>query len=285
MTRSRLAPGRRWPRAIAGGVLAAVLAAGGCSSSDEGPNERAEAPAAPASVPGPQLAPGSSAAAAVTALLEAEQRSDHEASYRLLTPEGRTTYPTVAEWARRRSELPSITGFALEGQPEAAEDGTRVMATVAHEPGLDPFVGLRAATEHQTWLAREIGGGWLVEPDPEIEPVLPPEATARDAALAWARAVQACDAAAARRTQAIDIPLGFDQSQGPQRLCRAPGMVEVGPVELAPDGLAVQELVSQYGTDAPSWARTVRVTGAQGSFSVLLAPWGDTWKIVGVFDG
>ncbi len=46
-------------------------------------------------------------------------------------------------------------------------------AVVEHVPGLDPFKGLSLAQERQIFTGRKDGTGWLVDGDPEIEPIPP----------------------------------------------------------------------------------------------------------------
>ena len=258
-----------------------VVAVSGCARSAQPAEEPAAPgmPGPPVAPAGPAPAPAASAGQAVAALLDAERRLDHDASFRLLTAAGRAAYGDPADWARRRRELPPITAFSVDGE----RDGL-VTATVRHEPGLDPFVGLSPARERQTWTARREGGGWLVDPDPAVDVVLPGEAAAVETARAWSASVQGCDAAGARRLQALDPLLGV--TDAPAGLCRTGAAADVGPAGTVPAGPASQELVAQFGTEIFQWARAVRVT-APGvrPFQVVLAPIGDTWQLVGLFEG
>ncbi|MDP9387500.1 MAG: hypothetical protein M3Q48_06115, partial [Actinomycetota bacterium] len=214
--------------------------------------------------------------AAVEAFLGAEQAGDHLASYRLLSGPARRELSPAA-WGRQRSELPAVTGFEVE-----RVEGSVVVAVVRHEPGLDPFIGLSPAAERQRWQARREGGGWLLEATPAVEPLLPPDDTAPAAALAWAGALQGCDAEKARGHQAVAVLYGT--SDVPATLCRRDAALAVGPPERLAGGPSSQELVAQYGTEALEWARAVAVLGGERPFHVVLAPIGSVWQVVGVFE-
>jgi len=222
--------------------------------------------------------PAPSAPAAVEALLRAEQAGDRAQSYRLLAPASRAVYPSAVEWTKRRNELPAVTGFSVEDKVEA---GT-VASMVQHEPGLDPFIGLSAARERQVWKVVPSGAGWLVEAEPTVQVIVPDEAGASTAALKWARAVQACDRPAARAAQAADLVLGT--ATGPDQLCSTSVTVSAARANPTPGGPSTQPLVAEYGADVLEWSRTVAITGAPRPFSLVLAPLGDAWKVVGVFE-
>ncbi|MBW3614213.1 MAG: hypothetical protein KY439_02760 [Actinobacteria bacterium] len=229
------------------------------------------------SASGPPAAPKDSPAEAARALLEAEQAGDHESSFLLLSAAARKTHASAADWARRRQELPPITGFKIE-----REEGDKVTALVDHQPGLDPFIGLSPARERQTWTAQKAKGGWLLEAEPQVEMLLPPTAAAKEAAVAWATALQNCDEAAARRLQVVGTLFGL--SDAPSGLCRTPGAISAGSPEPLPPGPASQELVAQYGTEVFDWATAVPVTGPVRPFHLVLAPIGDTWQVLGLFE-
>ena len=256
-------------------ALVALSVAPACSGPDEAPTE----PATP--VPGraapPPSSPQPSARAAVEALLEAERRGDRVTSFRLLSREARKEYGDPSAWSRRRSELPAVTGFWTE-----RVDGGTVVVIVEHAPALDPFVGLSPARERQTWTAHPEDGGWLLDGDPATEVLLPSEDTARGAVAAWIDARRRCDAEGTRALQAATPIHGT--SAAPDRLCRAPADVAVGAVVRLPAGPSTQSLVNQYGPDALTWGRAVEVKHAAASFHVVLAPWGETWKVVGVLE-
>ena len=214
---------------------------------------------------------------ALTALLRAEERGDHAASFALLSSASRARYADVDDWARLRDQLPAVTGFTI-----ASSTGANVVAVVEHEPGLDPFIGLSPARTRETWKAVAEQGRWRFTAQPRTTPILPDRRGARAAALRWAGAVQSCDARAALDAQAVARVFG--QSDGAARLCGATGQLTSAPTEL-PTGPQTAELVAQYSTDALSWAQAVRIDGGPVPFSVVLAPIGDAWKVVAVFDG
>lgn len=267
-------------------ALALVLAA--CSSSDKPKSEPHVSSTAPSStgttLPGQRATPRASAAEALQALLAAEQRGDHETSYRLLSPAGRKQYPDQSDWKKRTTQLPPITSFTIDGKGSSQRRGNvaTISAEVRHKPGLDPFIGLSAGSERQTWVLRRQSSGWLVDPDPAVAYDLPPASRAGPAALSWARAVQACDKSAAARLQAVQDLYG--SAAGAAALCRSKGAVTVGKVGPLEAGPSSADLIAQYSTDILAWARVVPVAAPSGHFSLVMAPLGDGWKIVGLTD-
>ena len=258
---------------------AAMIACGGphravAQHASSSPVSTGPAPPAAAAPPAPAASPR----AAVQSLLDAEMRLDHQRSYALLSAGGRAQYRDVADWTRRRTELPAVTQFRIEG--DGAKPGS-VVVLVQHRPSLDPFIGLSPARERQTWTGRREGGGWLLEPEPEVQAIWPSDSLAAPAALRWARAVQACDQTAARGVQAVDPPLGLEQV-GQLALCGTPSSLGAGPTGSVAAGPASAALVAQYTTDALAWARAIPITGGPKPFSVVLAPVGDGWQVVGL---
>jgi hypothetical protein len=226
----------------------------------------------PAAVP-VGATPADSLEAAVTAVLNAEQRGDHATSYGLLSAASRAEFASPADWERRRSQLPALTSFRVERADDAG-----VVARVEHQPGLDPFVGL-SETERQTWTGVKTARGWLVDGEPDREYVLPPDTGVAPAATAWLQAVQRCDEAGAGALQAVTELFGdLSTTQG---LCGSTAAVvtgAVGPLEAGPGS---SDIVAQYTTDALAWSRVVRVT-APVTLGVILAPIGTDWKVLGV---
>ena len=213
-------------------------------------------------------------AAAVKALLDAEQRGDHEASFHLLSTAALEAYPDAESWGKRRTGVPDITGFSV-----GSSDKDVVVTTVAHKPGLDPFVGLSPAHDTERWHTVKVAGGYLVDGDPEIIFDLPADGAAADVALKWAKAVQSCDKKAAVAVQVESDLLGA--VDGPAGLCKAPGTLAVSKATPVRPGPAAADLVAQYSDAALSWARAVQVQGAPNAFSVILAPIGDNWRVLG----
>lgn len=280
------------------GVLAASVvmasAVSGCRGDTSAPREGPSGPAeqgapglgttlAAQAVPDPQPAPRSRLVEAVEALLEAERRGDTAASFLLLSRQSRAEYKDVADWTMRRQQLPRVIAFRIDpaSQGERGEMESKVVAVVEHVPGLDPFKGLSLAQERQVFIGRRDGAGWLVDGDPETEPILPAEALAVEAATAWVAAVQACDKDRADKLQAV--PTIFGSAEGAVGLCGTTGPVGTeGVVRLAP-GVASTDIVAQYSSDALAWARVVRIT-TPAPFGVVLAPLGDRWKVLGLTD-
>lgn len=263
-------------------AFTALLAVAACSGEADRTSQRATpvdaADATQAATPSDDAVEvDEEAKAALEELLAAEAANDHDRSYTFLSERGRAEYPSVEEWARQRAQLPAITGFEVV---EAAESS--VIALVEHEPGLDPFVGLSPARERQSWRASQEDGRWVFDGDPEIEPVYPPEERAVDAALEWARAVQRCDEGAARRLEAVEELYG--DAAAAAGLCGSEGPVEADDVKPLPSGPASSDVVAQFSADALDWARSVPVRRPGDRFVLILAPIGDDWRVLGVYD-
>ena len=204
-------------------------------------------------------------------------RNDHAASFRFVLHRADQPYSTLARWSRHRQGLPGIIGFTV--QPGTSAD--QAIAVVDHTPGLDPFVGLSPAHDHQTWRAMRAGGGYLLYEDPEIAPDLPSDAGAAPAAQAWVAAVQRCDQRAASALQAV-TPL-FDSTSTTPKLCHVAGAITTAATAPLAAGPASADIVAQYTTDALAWPRVVQVD-APLRFAVVLAPIGQQWKVLGITD-
>lgn len=282
-------PGSLHPRRLLVALAVAALVIGACS--DGGDDDGAAQPTATTSAstpgstesstpagPGTEATPQPSLRQAVEGLLAAEVDADPAASYRFLGEPAREEYRDVAEWTRRRSQLPVTSGFEIE-EPE---DDDTVVAVVTHPPGLDPFIGLSPARERHTFTGVEVDGGWLVESEPEVEFLLPPDDEIAQAVRDWGAAVQACDEAAAGELEAVDEVFGV--SVGASELCDSTGEVEVGEVTELLAGPQSTDLIAQYSTDILAWARVLPVTGPVTPFSVVVAPIGDDWRVLAVAD-
>jgi len=264
-------------------VVGLLLAAPSSACSDGGPEQVRKPPPPPTSAastttePGGSPTPRATAGEALEALLRAEQDADHATSFRLLDPSGREQYRDVAEWTRRRVQLPAITGFSIE-----RDAGRQVVALVEHEPGLDPFTGLSAAKERQTWNASKSAEGYLLGAEPDVDYVLPPDDEAGAAVLQWAEALQACNQAVAESRQAVR-PL-FGASAGARRLCGSSAALATGDVTTLDGGPRSADLVAQYSTDVLAWARVVPLRGPEPQVQVVVAPIGASWQVVAVYD-
>jgi hypothetical protein len=249
----------------------------GCSSS----KPAADAPKA--KIPEVAVAadnkPQPSAEAALQLLLTAEQRNDHEASYAVVVHGAGQSFPSAAKWADARRDRPGITGFKVEKPGAGANE---VVAVVDHQPMLDPFVGDVPAREREIWKAHPAGNGWLLEQEPELEPQYPDERGAIDAARTWFTTVQRCDQKAAAGLQGVKTL--FNSLSSDVRVCGSTGAPTLDPtIAKLPDGPLSADIVAEYDTGALNWARVVNVT-APVKVSIVLAPVGDAWKIIGLGD-
>jgi hypothetical protein len=259
------------------GTLLSACSDAGAETGRQPPTTRSRPSTTATTQPGEAPTPRASATEALQALLTAEQQGDHATSYRLLDETGREDFPDLGKWSRRRSQLPAITGFSIE-----KDEGGKVVAVVEHEPGLDPFIGLSAAQERQTWTATESGGGFLLAAEPDVEYVLPPDEAAGPVVLEWAKAVQACNQEAAASVEGIQ-PL-FGSSAGAAKLCGSTTPLTTDEIEPLDGGPRSAELVAQYSTDALAWARVVTLGGPDPEVKVVVAPIGTTWRVIAIYD-
>jgi hypothetical protein len=216
--------------------------------------------------------------AAVSDLLTAEMHGDHAASFVLLSDEGRQSYKDIFRWRDRRAELPSVTGFKISGTGKTPGS---LDVLVDHEPGLNPFIGLSPATDHEEWIGRQEHGGWLVDPDATSDPVLPPDTGVQGAVMAWVSAAERCDKTSVASAQAITPILGI--ANAADQLCGQGIAFQPGPPSKVGPGSATQQLVAQYNSDSLTWARSVSITGGKAPIQIVVAPIGSAWKVVGVF--
>jgi hypothetical protein len=263
-------------------LLVLVVAAAACNGSAAGPNA-AKSPQGATSAPfvgqdAPAPAPASSLQSAVRSLLAAEQRGDHTASFVLLSDESRAAYKDVHRWRDRRAELPAVAGFQVQGRGSVPNS---LIAMVDHTAALDPFRGLSAAQDRETWVGRQEHGGWVLDADPQTDLILPSDRTAPAAAVAWAQAAESCDAVKAVAHQAVNPLLGA--ATAPTELCGHHAAFSAGPARPVDGTLAAQDLIAQYTSDSLEWARAVTVTGADHPFEAVLAPIGDEWQVVGIY--
>jgi hypothetical protein len=278
--------GRRWAMFAITLFAVTMFAAAGCTSShlasSSAPASAAgAAPAALAVVIGPNAPPPSAQATlrdAVAALLSAEQRGDHAASFVFLSDEARSTYRDVFRWKSRRDEMPVVTAFKVVGTATSAGS---IDVIVDHPAGLDPFRGLSPAQDHEIWIGRQEHGGWLLDADPSATPIQPSDQGVAPAVMAWVNAAVACDQAALRREQAVDPLLGIGDAG--RQLCHKAFAFSASAPSTVPPGTMTEQLVAQYSSDALGWARMVTLTGAPAPIEVLTAPIGDSWQVIGAF--
>ena len=274
-------------------ACAGALIVAGCSASNnavptssessvalipDAPDASANASPSGTGAPSRAARPGrASAEQAVSALLEAEQALDHDASFLLLSSRGLAAYPSANLWARRRSEVARITGFSRQ-----IVRGADVTMLVRHAASIDPFVGLQFAEERQTWHTRKESEGWLVDPEPDVEPIVLSEAGVKIDASRWVTARQACDDAVAGSLQAL--PTLLRVSAGAASLCGSSEVATPSEPSVPDPGPQTADLVAQYGTGILRYVRTVRFSGLPKTLQVFLVPIDKSWRVVSTGD-
>lgn len=246
-------------------------------------SEQAAAPGAPApevtaspypAPEGPVVAgPADSPEQALGGFLTAEHARDLETSYTFLEAEDREAFGSPAGWVAAHADLfGPVTGFTLDGVDDSSGEAV-VTARVSYVPGLDPVVGLTPARALVTVVAHREGDGWVLDLDTfQLEPELPSDRQAADAAERFVAAAQDC----APPTGTLIGTAGLVD-----RLCDASGPVEVGPPSLLDDVTIVQPFVATYGPDAQVWMRVVTVERPV-PLRVVLGPLGDDWTVIGL---
>jgi len=219
-------------------------------------------------------APAPSLEDAVERFLQAEKDTDRVASFALLVPAARAEYKDVADWTKRRQELPAVTGFRVESRTALGQP-----ALVEHKAELNSFIGLSPGRERQTWKGERFASGWLLEAEPVSEPLYPKEELAGPPVKAWAEAVQACDRPRAESQQAVTPLFGRTTVS----LCGVSGPIAVAATGPLLEGAASTEIVAQYTADALTWARVVKVTSPV-SLNVVVAPLGEQWRVLGLIE-
>jgi hypothetical protein len=275
---------------LVGSILSSCASKGvGATPSDPELRSR-EATNAAVAPPGPSLPanpapadqaparePSESAEAAVLALLKAEQAGNHRASFAFLSRSGLARFANSDAWASHRRATAPVTAFHTESVVGAA-----VTVLVEHTPAIDPFLGLQFARERQIWQAHEEPDGWLVDPEPEIRPIVPSDAGAREVTARWSAARQSCNEELTTSLQAVTTPFGV--SRGASALCKTTDVLSVGIPTWADPGPQTAQLVEQYGPAVVRYIRSVPVAGGPEPFTVLLVPIGDVWRVIGIND-
>ena len=230
----------------------------------------------PASVE-PPAAPADTPVAAVTGFLDAEAAGDFASSYGSLSGPDRLRAGSHGEWTTLHAQLPTIRGFTL-GETRSAPDRAEVAAEMVFRPELDTIIGLVPARAKATWIAVAEDGGWRVDFDNSaLVPEYPPDAAAIDAASSWVSARAQCRRAPQYRDGLLGVTaLAAD-------LCGARGPVRVGTAAPLRAGTGVEPFVAAFGPDVFTWARAVPVE-SPAPMSVVLAPIGDRWVVIGVLE-
>lgn len=235
-----------------------------------------EAVSDPALVEAPAAAAGTPVAA-VTGFLDAEVSRDFAASYGRLGATDRLRAGSGAAWSELHAQLPAITGFTV-GEARSAPGRAEVDAEVELTAGLDAIVGLVPAHARAVWIAVPEDGGWRVDfASSELVPTYPPDADAADATRSWVSARSNCRGARQQSDQLLGAPgLAND-------LCGAEGPVRVGTPAPLRAGVGVEQFVAAFGAEVFGWARAVPVH-SPAPMSVVLAPIGDRWVVIGVLE-
>jgi hypothetical protein len=212
-----------------------------------------------------------SAEAAVTGFLDAEVAGDFERSFGFLSAEDRRRYGSPAGWVGSHADvLPPVGGFEI-GQAGADE----VVTVVDFEPGLDQVTGLTPARARITWQVDAGPGGMGVVLDgSDVEPLLPADDGAVDAARRWVGDRQACQASDVERPGLIGSPALANA------LCDATGQPTVGEPDPLGD-IDATVVATAFGPEAASAARVVRIAGP-AELGAVLVPVGERWTVIGV---
>ena len=227
------------------------------------------------------LPPAATPQAAVAGLLDALVAGQPERSYSFLDAADRTALGPLPTWQGRAPSLPRYLGYEVSGV-----DGTTVQTAVTIEPRLDEVVGYVPSRASISWSTVSEDGGYRVSlTDSTTEPVLPTDADATVAAETWVGARQRCQADDGYSGNLLGQPTVAEQ------LCRAPGTFRAGAATSIERFRDPSLLLNAFGADAATFVRVVPVDGptetsAPGrsglSLQVALAPFGDTWEVIGV---
>lgn len=284
--------GRRWrtPLAVVVAFAAGVALTGGLPGGDDGDGSPSATivdaatdvdgePFEPVEVGDPSLPAGRPAEtplAAVEGFLDAEADGDFEASYELLTDAQRADYGSPAAWVDAHAEFFPVESYEIV---EDRGDGT-VVADVQYRSTLDDVLGLVPARASVEWPAVQHEGGWLVDFDAAlVEPVYPDEAAASEAASEWAAALQRCEEPE-QYGGALVAPLRLVRQA--EAICDTTEAIRAGsPQSIDPTDAG--PIVSVFGAEAQSWARTVDISGPVDT-TVILAPVDDEWLVVGLLE-
>ena len=221
--------------------------------------------------------PASDPTEAVRRYLSGEVDGDIEQSYAALSRSSRASVGSLAEWADPDFPRPTIVDFVIEPGTPGSSATTSVLVTgnVTLEPRLDQVSGFVPQRADVEWKVVAEDGGWRLDLlDSSLSPVLPDEHGATTAAARWATARQQCRTDAEYEGSLLGSPALGEQ------LCGLEGELVAGsPTPLA--GEMAAQIVAAFGPDAQAWARTVPLSGAS-QLSVVTAPYGDRWVVVGV---
>jgi hypothetical protein len=238
--------------------------------------EGQQAPAARAAKP----VPANSAAEAVQRFLGANAEQDFATSFGLLDKASREQVKSVASWTGAQAERPAVTAVEVKRERPTAPDTVEVTVAATHPAAVDPFAGLTPGRTIERWQARREAGRWRVAADPvSVDAVLPGDAGAPAAVQAWVDRLERCDAAGAAALQATAELYGPADVAGVP--CREHGAWKASATRGFDRADDPQPYLSAFGPEVQTWARLVPVQGPKTRFTAVVAPLGDTWRVLG----
>ncbi len=138
------------------------------------------------------------------------------------------------------------------------------------------MLGLVPYRSRVTYVVVEEEGVWrLSSAQTTRQPLFPADDGAAAAAQVWAERRAACEPTGDLEAGQVGQPAVADA------LCAAGGPVRVGPAGALTDSDAATALLSAYGPEVFAWARVVRVE-EPAPVAVVLGPFGEDWRVVGV---
>jgi hypothetical protein len=225
-----------------------------------------------------------SAAEAVQRFLGANAEQDFATSFGLLDKASRERLKTVATWTDAQAERPAVTAVEVSGERRTGPETVEVTVAVTHPAAVDPFAGLTPGRTVERWQARREAGRWRVTADPvSVDAVLPSDASAPAAVQAWVDRLERCDITGAAAMQATA------ELYGPAHLagvpCREHGAWKASATRGFDGADDPQPYLSAFGPEVQTWARLVPVQGPKTRFTAVVAPLGDTWRVLGTDAG
>ncbi len=219
---------------------------------------------------GPGEASPQKAAVAFAAALES---GDLARSFDLLSIADQQRYRTTSKWGQSAR---TIFGIVV-GQDAPAADDDDVVSTLTLQAGLDAIAGLTPPSAVVTWGTVD-EDGWRIDlGSTSIEAQLVSDDTTVDGAREWLAAGSACDPEAASDRAAF---VGSD-ARFLQSICESAGAVSIASDSEPIDPVTAAPLISRFGADADSWARTVEVRSPIPG-RLVLAPIGEQWLVIDV---
>ncbi len=222
--------------------------------------------------------PATNPVEAVRRYLAAEVDGTLDRSYGALSRESQDDVGSIGEWVDSAPQRPTIVEFQIDPAAGDAASGVTtvvVASELALEPRLDEVSGFVPRQATVDWMVVAEDGGWRIDlSGSSLEPILPDEQGATEAAELWAAARQECRVDGEYEGSLLGSPALGDE------LCQLEGTVVAGPPAPLEDAMTAQ-VVAAFGPDALRWTRTVPIS-APLTISVVTAPYDDHWVVVGV---